>query len=197
MPKIHLKPQSAEFADDSKGPVLRGCDMPGCQAEGHHKAPRDRSLEAHYWFCLDHVQEYNKAWNFFAGMSAHEIEEHIVRSALWDRPTRRYDPLAKGEHDLYRKAWQTYHYTEKEPPEAKPRHPSLDPNTPEFQALGIMGLEPPLDLKAIKARYKELAKKHHPDVNPGDPKAEELLKSINMAYTILKLAYEKYEKLEQ
>ena len=59
----------------------------------------------------------------------------------------------------------------------------------------IMGLEPPLDLKTIKARYKELAKQYHPDLNRGDKAAEDLLKSINMAYTILKLSYEKYEKL--
>ena len=59
----------------------------------------------------------------------------------------------------------------------------------------IMGLEPPLSLAGIKARYKELVKKYHPDINRDDPKAEELLKSVNMAYTILKLNYEKFEEL--
>ena len=68
--------------------------------------------------------------------------------------------------------------------------------TPEFEALSIMGLEPPITLDGIKARYKELAKQYHPDLNQGDKKAEDLLKSINMAYTILKLSYAKFEKLE-
>lgn len=198
MPRIHLKPNSVEFADEpDKRPGTRCCDMPGCPAEGAHRAPKDRSLSGHYWFCLNHVQEYNKAWNYFAGMSTREIEEQMIRSALWDRPTRRYDSFAAMEDKLYGKAWQAYHNTDREPPASeKPRRaPPVDANTPEFQAMGIMGLAPPLDLKAIKARYKELAKRHHPDLNPGDPKAEELLKSINMAYTILMLAFEKYENL--
>lgn len=199
MPRIHLKPNSVEYADERENhrPTVRCCDMPGCPAEGEYRAPKDRSLSGHYWFCMTHVQEYNKAWNFFAGMSSSEIEEQIIRSALWDRPTKRYDPAAM-EENLYKRAWQTYHYTEKEPPKSagpRPGPAGIDHNSPEFQALSIMGLAPPLDLKIIKARYKELAKKHHPDLNPGDPQAEELLKSINMAYTILMLAFEKYEKL--
>ena len=35
-----------------------------------------------------------------------------------------------------------------------------------------------------------------PDLNQGDKQAEDLLKEINMAYTILKLAFAKFEKLE-
>ena len=60
-----------------------------------------------------------------------------------------------------------------------------------------MGLEPPVTLPVIKKKYKELAKKYHPDLNQNDRKAEELLKQINMAYTILKLAYEKFEDLPE
>lgn len=60
-----------------------------------------------------------------------------------------------------------------------------------------MGLEAPVTLKDIKARYKELAKKYHPDLNQNDKKAEDLLKTVNMAYTILKLSYAKFEKLEK
>ena len=69
-------------------------------------------------------------------------------------------------------------------------------NTPEHEAMAIMGLKPPLDLSTIKAKYKELVKRYHPDINRGDSKAEEMLKSINMSYTILKLAYDKYEKIK-
>ena len=197
MPKIELKPRSAEFADDQAPPRARSCDMPGCATEGSHKAPRDRGLKDYYWFCLDHVQEYNNAWNYFSGMSQRDIEEHIVRSALWDRPTRRYDARAQLEEQLYRTAWQTYNYTAEEPSKGaeNPRSSSLLAGTPEFEAMAIMGLEPPLNRDKIKLRYKELVKKHHPDVNGGCPKSEELLKSINMAYTILKLASEKFETL--
>ena len=199
MPKIRLKPQSAEFADDKKIKPERCCDMPGCNIEAAHKAPKDRTLSEYYWFCFEHAQEYNKAWNYFTGLSQRDIEDHIVRSALWDRPTWRYDTFADLENHLRKKAWQTYHHTDKEPPKGDTTgQNSIGYGTPEFEAMAIMGLEPPLTLTNIKTRYKELVKKHHPDINRDDQKkAEELLKSINMAYTILKLAYEKYEQLPE
>jgi len=171
--------------------------MPGCDAEGEHKAPKSRdAINDYYWFCLVHVQEYNKAWDYFSGMSQIDIEAHIIRSMLWDRPTHRYDGNANMKENLYRKAWQTYNFTEEEPTrEQKQDKRQIDHNTPEFQAMSIMGLAPPLTLASIKVRYKELVKKHHPDVNGGNPESEELLKSINMAYTILKLACEKFDKI--
>lgn len=202
MPRIFLKPKSPEFADDGhKDPVIHCCEMPGCQEEAHHKAPKNRGLNEYYWFCLTHVMEYNKAWDFFSGMSQNDIENHIRSSFLWDRPTRRFDQ-GDATESLRRKAWQTQFFTDEDPQEQEKGAGfrfSNDPNihaTPEMQAMAIMGLEPPVDLAVIKARYKALVKKYHPDVNPNDPKAEDMIKTINMSYTILKLAYEKFEILE-
>lgn len=196
MPKIFLKPNSAEFADDKpqNNARQRPCGMPGCPAHAEHRAPKDRALSEYYWFCLDHVKEYNTAWNFFQGMSASEVEEHMVNSIYGDRPTRRYDNEGIAAENLRRAAWQTYHYTTEEPPKNGPKE---NRNTPEYEALAIMGLEPPVTMTVIKARYKELAKKHHPDMNGGCAQSEELLKSVNMAYTILKLAYENFETLPE
>ena len=39
--------------------------------------------------------------------------------------------------------------------------------------------------KEIKQAYRKLARKHHPDVNPGDKSAESKFKSINEAYEVL------------
>lgn len=174
--------------------------MPGCSACGEYKAPRHRGLNEYYFFCLEHIQEYNKSWDYFSGMSARDIEDHIVKSALWDRPTRRFDNFANLEENLKRRAWQTYNFTDREPPrdqesESAQRRTTFTQNTPEGEALMVMGLVPPVDMVKLKARYKELVKLHHPDVNPGNRDAEELLKRINMAYTLLKLAYEEYEQL--
>lgn len=38
---------------------------------------------------------------------------------------------------------------------------------------------------AIRTAYRKLARKHHPDVNPGDSKAEEAFKKISAAYEVL------------
>ena len=175
--------------------------MPGCPQRGEHKAPKDRALNEHYWFCLDHVRDYNKAWNFIEGMSASEVEDHMHKSMYGDRPTWKYGVNGTAEEALYNKAWQTYHNETKPPLHEKNNAHSHSPgetrNTPEFEAMALMGLEAPITLNAIKTRYKELAKKHHPDLNKGCTKSEELLKEINMAYTILKLAYEKFETLPE
>lgn len=196
MPKIQLKPRSPEFAEQGRKAKLHACGMPGCDAEGDHKAPKDRSLSEHYHFCSAHITEYNKAWDFFSGMHPQEVEDHMLRSLYGDRPTWRFDSEADLEDTLYNTAWQSYHFTDKNREREKETSPETSHNTPEFEALALMGLEPPVDLLVIKTRYKELAKKHHPDLYPDDPKAEELLKHINMAYTILKLAYENFEKIE-
>ncbi|MCB1591984.1 MAG: J domain-containing protein [Alphaproteobacteria bacterium] len=177
--------------------------MPGCTLHAEHKAPKDRALKDYYWFCFDHVKEYNRAWDFFSGMNSGEIEDHIHNSFYGDRPTWRYD-MNKGsaEDFLYRKAWQTCNFTENDPQKEQEKNwnkrqgaSSVTALTPEREALSLMGLEEPVTLEEIKRRYKTLAKKHHPDLNRGCSESEELLKRVNMAYTILKLAYEKYEAL--
>lgn len=198
MPRIKLKQKSPEFAGSEPEKPPKTCDMPGCSHFGDHKAPKDRSLSDYYWFCLDHVREYNKAWDFFEGMSPTEIENHLHSSFYGDRPTWHYGLEIKNpEEFLYHKAWQAYNYTDKNPEFEKPGSKNTQkasPLTPEREALGIMGLEEPVTFEQIKSRYKVLAKKYHPDMNKGSSESEELLKRVNMAYTILKLAYQKYQK---
>lgn len=198
MPRIFLKPNSADFADQDHAPAERFCDMPGCPAQAEHRAPKNRGLNEYYHFCMDHVREYNKAWNFFEGMSSREVEEHMLKSLYGDRPTWKYGVNGNAEDMLYTKAWQAYNYTDKEPPKEKQHRkqaPTTPAHTPEHEALAIMGLEPPVTLLEIKTRYKTLAKKYHPDLNKGCNNSQELLKQINMAYTILKLAFERFEEL--
>jgi DnaJ domain len=194
MPRIVLKPNSPEYADLKPKSETRSCEMPGCTIVGEHKAPKHRGLNEHYWFCQDHAREYNKAWDFFSGMAPHEVQNHINNSIYGDRPTWRYAGDGTAAEALMNAAWKNYQFTDQERPKeyTPPRH---EANTPEFQAMAIMGLKPPVTLDEIKARYKVLAKTHHPDLNGGSQESEELLKQINMAYTILKLAFEEYKRL--
>jgi len=49
----------------------------------------------------------------------------------------------------------------------------------------ILGVAPNADKKAIQQTFRQLARKHHPDVNPGNKDAEEKFKTINEAYQVL------------
>jgi DnaJ-class molecular chaperone len=48
-----------------------------------------------------------------------------------------------------------------------------------------LGVERSADEKTIRAAFRKLARKHHPDINPGDKKAEERFKEINEAFEVL------------
>ena len=54
------------------------------------------------------------------------------------------------------------------------------------EPMATLGLAWPTTLDAVKTRYKELAKRHHPDANGGDRAAEERLKTINLAYATVR-----------
>ena len=49
----------------------------------------------------------------------------------------------------------------------------------------ILGVQPNVDKKVIQQTFRQLARKHHPDVNPGNKDAEEKFKTINEAYQVL------------
>jgi curved DNA-binding protein len=59
-----------------------------------------------------------------------------------------------------------------------------------------LGLTSNADEQAIKQAYRRLARQYHPDVNPGNRRAEELFKDINEAYQVLG-DLEKRQKYDQ
>jgi hypothetical protein len=63
--KIRIRPdKDAELK--SRAP---GCQWDGCKEAGTHRAPVGRMKEGEYFkFCLEHVREYNKGFNYFSGV---------------------------------------------------------------------------------------------------------------------------------
>jgi DnaJ-class molecular chaperone len=50
----------------------------------------------------------------------------------------------------------------------------------------VLGVKRDASEKDIRSAYRKLARRHHPDVNPGDKQSEERFKEINAAYEVLK-----------
>ena len=60
---------------------------------GNMLAPKSPNSNEKYIFCLEHIKEYNKRWNFFAGKSQNQIYEYQKNDFFIGRPTR---PFSKG-----------------------------------------------------------------------------------------------------
>ncbi len=163
---------------------FRPCDHPGCTQCGEYRAPKSRdALTDYYWFCLDHVRQYNLAWDYYAGLRPEEIERMVRLDTTWQRPTWPLGTMSGGRWRLDpERVKDGFGFFEDDmaPPSRERRPPPA-----EEQALALMGLGTPLTVEALKARYKDLCKQHHPDANNGDKAAEERFKQIGQAYQIL------------
>lgn len=180
-----------EFEFDEEEPEVRVCDHRDCADTGEFRAPKSRSdLRNYLWFCLAHVREYNRAWNYFQGMSQGEIEAYQHSSNTWHRPTwvmgvnGARDPTdftfdnLQDDLGLFPGASRTggAERTKTAPPGASP---------PIRKALAVLELTAMASAPEVKLRYKEMAKRFHPDLNGGSKSAEERLKTINVAYSFL------------
>lgn len=63
----------------------------------------------------------------------------------------------------------------------------------------VLGVEETADADAIKKAYRKLARTHHPDRNPDDPKAEDRFKEVQEAYGVLSDAKKRqqYDRLRR
>jgi hypothetical protein len=176
------------YAPDPDAPG-RHCDMPGCGAFGEYRAPKARdSLNDYWWFCLDHVRAYNASWDFYKGMSPGEIEAQMRADTSWQRPTWPLGRLgARLDADIARDPLHVLNAGRRNAREAERRAREADAVPADLrEPLAALGLSWPVTMEALKARYKQLAKLHHPDANNGDRAAEERLKIINLAYAALR-----------
>ncbi len=171
------------YAPDPGAPG-RACDLPGCGAAGEYRAPKSRqALNEYWWFCLEHVRGYNAGWDFYKGMSPSEIELQLRADTAWQRPTWPLGRLGGGRIDEAALRDPLRMFAEGERP---PQQRGPDAPKEMREPLATLGLSWPLTMDMLKTRYKELAKRHHPDANNGDRAAEERLKTINLAYAALR-----------
>ncbi|ODT82302.1 MAG: hypothetical protein ABS76_08625 [Pelagibacterium sp. SCN 64-44] len=190
---IRIRPRREEKPE----PVTVRCDWEGCEEPGEFRAPKGVRSEGQYHnFCLDHVRHYNKAFNYFAGMSPDELEEALHAPPKAETRSSFATGNASAARAASRQGGQLgdkygdpfgvfarYRYQQAKRPASERVKPL---NEPDRRALETLGFTRHAKSDEIKAAYKSLVKKHHPDVNGGDASSEERLRSVIAAYTHLK-----------
>ena len=172
--------------------IFRKCEYPGCECEGEYRAPKNRKLDDYYWFCLKHVSEYNKSWNFYDGMTQEEIERENKLDETWHSPSWKFginlENLAKegrleDPFDIY----NTYMRRTGGARNSNKHYGNIQSalTIKELEAVKFLDIKFPFTETQLKSRYKILVKKYHPDLNDGSKQAEEMFKKVAESYRIL------------
>lgn len=134
---------------------------------GDRPAPKAPNNPERWYFCEAHAAEYNRNWDYFAGLSA---EEAAAR-----------EQAERGEASGFRK---TSHYSWGGPGDGTR---SRD----EMRALEVLELESDAGFGEVKLAYRRLAKIHHPDINKDDAEAAKRFHAVQTAYEVLRRAEER------
>ena len=166
------------------------CDHPNCTQKGEYRAPKDKTLKEYYWFCLQHVQEYNAKWNYYDDSFKQEEAPkrkrfyHSFKSKiryqfgydLWDESEFFIDEYGNEFDGSAQYSADGIYFTVEERRYLQTLELNIREANPEN----------------LKKQYKKMAKKYHPDINHEDKNAEEKFKLIAEAYQHLK---DKFERL--
>lgn len=159
-------------------PTGHRCHWADCMNEGNFRAPRSRhNLRDYQWFCDEHIVAFNKKWDYFEGMTEDAIYAFQRDATTGHRPTWRLDQMKGNPAAKLEEAFGRMFDDERSfKADSKPI------GAREKDALAVLDLEHPSDKSKIKAQYRELVKKYHPDVNRGNARTEETFKKITRAY---------------
>ena len=172
------------------------CGYPGCPETGEFRAPdlsgRFASTNGpgdYQYLCLDHVREFNLAYDWFTGMTVEEIIAAQSPTNVWATETRAFSPTAGVDSPP---KWADF----RDPLEAlaaryKERMPQQRADGYIFsaedrRALKTLGLGGDVDRRALRSAYSALVRKFHPDKNGGNRSYEKALQDVIAAYTHLK-----------
>lgn len=162
------------------------CFVEGCAEPGAFKAPLAPNTPGQYrHLCLEHVRQFNQAWDFFAGWNQKEIEAFMHSSVHGHRPTWSINELSGNGRNFTPEALTAaLHRMMGEAPPPPPRKPETAADRKRREALATLNLEEDASPATIKSQYKKLVKQYHPDVNSSQ-EAVEQFKRITEAYELL------------
>ena len=150
-------PRWGDYGVEQEPIRVRLCDRFGCTERGDFPAPKSPNSPERWHFCENHVAEYNRSWNYFAGLTAEEAERQ------------------QKEDEAERKYARANTWTWMGP----------DGSSARDEALDVLGLENDANDDDIKRAYRKLAKRYHPDINPGDAEAAKHFQDVRAAYDLL------------
>ena len=168
----------------------RPCDYPGCKEKGAYRAPKSPDLlDQYFWFCKDHIREYNLKWNFFQGTTDEEFQKFLDKNRVWERETKPFSRLGDGN------AWARLGVNDpmallgekatQNPGRVQSTATRKLPPT-ERKAIEILDARDTMSKTEIRKVYKGLIKVLHPDMNGGDRSHEEQLQEVVWAWDQLK-----------
>ncbi|EIE52052.1 molecular chaperone DnaJ [Salipiger aestuarii] len=168
----------------------RLCDHEGCSEPGKFRAPKAPDvLDDWYWFCKDHVREYNARWSFFDGKTEAEMNAQQSSDKVWERKTKDYrDPEARawarlGIEDPHQVLGDN---ATRNPGRNAPTGGGRRLPPTEKKALEILDVEKAQTKSDVRKAYKALIKVLHPDMNGGDRSQEEQLQEVVWAWDQIK-----------
>jgi len=180
---IRIKPTKAK-AEPAK-PSGPPCAHPGCEKIGEFKAPRGRDYEGQFYsFCAEHVRAYNATYDYFKGMNDEALAKYRADEIVGHRPTWKMGQGTAKHVD--ESMFASARSARKKGVKAQTATPAPRYNTLALKALTVLELDGRASVSMIKATYKALVKKHHPDANGGDRSSEEKLREIIQAYNYLR-----------
>lgn len=198
---IRIKPRQ-EQTGRKRGPR---CQWKGCDAAAEHRAPKGRGRDGEFFvFCIEHVRQFNATYNYFEGMSSAEVEDFQKDAITGHRPTWKLGdngsapPGSDGSFGAHARYARYAAHRNADPHDfleedgrrkaSEERAPRRGLRPLERKAFETMHLAESATKIEIKARFKELVKRHHPDSNGGDRDSEEKLREIIQAYNYLRQA---------
>ena len=198
---IRVAPKRA--AEEKASEQHPPCQWKGCGRPAPYRAPKGRGRDGEYFsFCADHVREYNASYNYFDGMSDAEVSDFQKDALTGHRPTWKVGANSWGHGTREGKASGgragTGGFSSNDPhglfaerarkvrEEPVSSRRTLKPI--ERKSLDALHLPETASKEEIKARFKELVKRHHPDANGGDTRSADTLREIIQAYNYLKKA---------
>ncbi len=166
------------------------CDYPGCKEKAAFRAPKSPDLlDEFFWFCKDHIREYNLKWNFFQGTTDDEFQKFLEKDRVWERETKPFSRIGDGN------AWARLGVNDpmallgekatQNPGRALSQATRKLPAT-ERKAIEILDARDTMSKTEIRKVYKGLIKVLHPDMNGGDRSHEEQLQEVVWAWDQLK-----------